>query len=64
MANNFTTGQHLLAGPELKRYVLTNTFSMAEHLVTEQQLRDAFLNEYTHIMANRHPAWFVYEYYE
>lgn len=64
MAHDFVTGQHLLAVPELKRYVLVNTFDQTEHLVTDAQLRDAFLNEYTRIMANRHPAWFVYEYYE
>ncbi|MGQ3469450.1 protein GP45.2, partial [Xanthomonas campestris] len=32
--NEFTTGQHLLAFPEVKRYVLTNLFSDEQHLVT------------------------------
>ncbi|WPJ21278.1 hypothetical protein ECFKMHLE_00228 [Klebsiella phage KP17] len=29
--NEFTTGQHLLAFPELKRYVLVNLFSDERH---------------------------------
>lgn len=60
----FVTGQHLLATPELKRYVLTNTFSDTSHLVTDEMLRSAFKEEYVRIMSNRHPAWLVYAYYE
>lgn len=64
MASNFITGQHLLAVPELKRYVLVNNFSGDEHLVTEDYLRNAFTSEYDKIMSNRNPAWFVYEYFD
>ena len=60
----FVTGQHLLATPDIKRYVLVNNFSDQHHLVTEKMLRDAFKDQCVKIMSNRHPAWFVYEYYE
>lgn len=61
---NFETGQHLLASPEVKRYVLTNNTTQTNHLVTEKMLRNAFLDECDKIMSNRHPAWFVYEYFD
>ena len=61
---DFLTGQHLLAVPEIKRYVLVNTFSNDEHLVTERDLQNAFGEEYVKIIANRHNAWFAYEYFD
>lgn len=64
MAIEFSTGQHLLAYPEVKRYVLTNTHDETNHLVTEEMLKNAFLSECDRIMSNRHPAWFVYEYFD
>lgn len=60
----FETGQHLLAHPEIKRYVLTNNTTEVNHLVTEEMLRNAFLDECDKIMSNRNPAWFVYEYFD
>lgn len=60
----FSSGQHLLTVPEIKRYVLQNNFSGQEHIVTEQMLKDAFKSEYTKIMANRNAAWTVTDYYE
>lgn len=60
----FITGQHLLAMPEIRRYVLTNSFNGHTHLTTESMLKDAFKSEYIRIMANRHPAWFVHEYFD
>lgn len=60
----FITGQHLLAVPELRRYVLTNLHDETSHLVLEQDLRNAFKDEYGRIMANRHPSWMVIEYFE
>lgn len=60
----FETGQHLLAHPEIKRYVLTNNANQMNHLVTEQMLRNAFPDEYDKIMSNRNPSWFVYEYFD
>ncbi|PXM00542.1 protein GP45.2 [Klebsiella variicola] len=63
--NEFTTGQHLLAFPEVKRYVLTNLFSDEKHLVTEEMLRDAFTgNEYNRVMSNRNAGWMVEDYYD
>ena len=62
--SDFITGQHLLAVPEIKRFVLVNNFSGDEHLVTEEFLRNAFKSEYVRIMSNRNPAWFVYEYFD
>lgn len=64
MAIEFTTGQQLLARPELKRYVLTNSHNDMNHLVTEEMLRTAFKDEYDKIMSNRNPSWFVYEYFD
>ena len=64
MAYDFKTGQHLLAFPEIKRYVLTSTHNNEVHLVTEKMLRDAFKNECDRIMACRNPSWLVYEYFE
>ncbi|AHY25021.1 hypothetical protein AVV36_gp059 [Pectobacterium bacteriophage PM2] len=61
---DFQTGQHLLAIPEIKKYVLVNTLENINHLVTEKMLRDAFLNECDKIMSNRVPSWFVYEYFD
>lgn len=60
----YSSGQHLLTVPEIKRYILTNNFSGEEHIVTEQMLRNAFGNEYYKIMANRNSAWFVTDYFE
>lgn len=60
----YSTGQQLLVVPEIKRYVLLNTFSGEEHIVTEQSLRDAFKEHYQKIMSNRSNAWFVYEYFD
>lgn len=60
----YSTGQQLLVVPEIKRYVLLNTFSGEEHIVTEQSLRDAFKDQYQKIMSNRSNAWFVYEYFD
>ncbi len=62
--SNFVNGQNLLTAPEIKRYVLRNNFSDQEHLVTEEQLRAAFKNQYDKITSNRSPAWTVYEYFE
>lgn len=62
--SDFKTGQHLLAIPEIKRYVLINNFSGDENLVTEKQLQIAFKDEYVKIMSNRHDAWTVTEYFE
>lgn len=64
MSYEFTTGQHLLAFPEIKRYVLRNTFSDECHLVTKQMLKDAFLDTYDKIMANRVNAWVVEDYFD
>lgn len=61
---NYATGQHLLAVPEIKRYVLRNTFSDQEHIVTEDQLKEAFKDQYQKIMSNRSNAWLVYEYFD
>lgn len=61
---NFITGQQLLAVPEAKRYVLKSNYNDDVHLVTEQMLKNAFKDEYVRIMANRHPAWFVYEHFD
>ena len=63
--NEFTTGQQLLAFPELKRYVLVNLFSDERHLVTEEMLQDAFTgNEYNRVMSNRNAGWMVEDYYD
>jgi hypothetical protein len=62
--SDFITGQHLLAVPEVKRFVLENNFSGDRHLVTEHYIRNAFKSECDKIMSNRHPAWFVYEYFD
>jgi hypothetical protein len=64
MAIEFTTGQHLLAAPDLKRYVLVNNINETYHLVTEKMLRDAFLDECDKIMSGRNISWSVYEYFE
>lgn len=64
MAIEFATGQHLLAFPEIKRYVLTNTHDQTNHLTTKEMLKTAFVADCDKVMANRHPSWFVYEYYE
>ncbi|UPW39338.1 recombination endonuclease subunit [Escherichia phage vB_EcoM_ESCO47] len=60
----FSTGQQLLAVPEIKKYVLTNTFSGEEHIVTEEMLKNAFKNEYYKIMSNRSNAFIVSDYYD
>lgn len=60
----YSTGQHLLVVPEIKKYVLTNTFSGEEHIVTEQMLKSAFKDEYNKIMSNRNSAWTVADFYE
>ena len=41
----YSTGQHLLTFPEIKRYILRNNFSNEEHIVTESMLRNAFKAE-------------------
>lgn len=63
--NEFSSGQHLLAFPELKRYVLVNLFSDERHLVTDEMLKSAFKeNEYNKVMSNRNPGWMVEDYYD
>lgn len=60
----YSTGQHLLTIPEIKRYILRNNFSNEEHIVTESMLKNAFKSEYTKIMSNRNEAWTVIDYYD
>lgn len=60
----YATGNELLTFPEIKRYVLINNFSGEEHIVTENQMKSAFGNEYDKISSNRHPAWMVTEYFD
>ena len=57
----YSTGQHLLTIPEIKRYILRNNFS---NEVTEYMLKNAFKAEYTKIMSNRNEAWTVTDYYD
>ena len=62
--SDFSTGQQFLAFPEIKRYVLVNTFSGDRHLVTENLLKDAFGERYYNVMSNRESGWLVEDYFE
>lgn len=61
------TGQQLLCAPEIKRYILNNSLTNEEHMVTMDMVIDAFGHndvELQKILSGRSPVWFLEEYFE
>lgn len=60
------SNQHLLCALEIKRYILHNTFSNQQHMVTDKMLEDTFADnpkELKKILAGRSSAWFLEDYF-
>lgn len=50
--------------PEIKKYILTNTFSGHSDLVTLDQLKAAFGDTLPAILAGRNDCWIIEDYYD